>query len=58
MKNLNLLLVPLIFSSLLVGCGMKGPLYREEAPSPKIEQDQVTTSEVTNNEKETQATTQ
>lgn len=28
MKKLNLLLLPLFFSSLLVGCGMKGPLYR------------------------------
>lgn len=28
MKKLNLLLVPVLFSGLLVGCGMKGPLYR------------------------------
>ncbi|WP_166739396.1 LPS translocon maturation chaperone LptM [Psychromonas algicola] len=56
MKNLNLLLVTLIFSSLLAGCGMKGPLYREAAPSPKVEQ--VTTLEANSNENETQATTQ
>jgi len=61
MKNLNLLLVTLIFSSLLVGCGMKGPLYREATPSPKIEQEkqqQVTNSNDVSNEDETQATTQ
>lgn len=61
MKNLNLLLVTLIFSSLLMGCGMKGPLYREATPSPKIEsiqQDQVTNSQEESNENETQATTQ
>ncbi|WP_413700777.1 LPS translocon maturation chaperone LptM [Psychromonas sp. KJ10-10] len=28
MKKLKILLLPLFFSSLLVGCGMKGPLYR------------------------------
>tara|TARA_R110001583_G_scaffold99273_1_gene244568 strand:- start:13847 stop:14023 length:177 start_codon:yes stop_codon:yes gene_type:complete len=28
MKKLKLLLIPLFFSSLLIGCGMKGPLYR------------------------------
>ena len=28
MKKLNLLLISVLFSSLLVGCGMKGPLYR------------------------------
>lgn len=28
MKKLKILLVPLFFSSLLIGCGMKGPLYR------------------------------
>jgi len=34
MKKLNLLLTSLLFSSLLIGCGMKGPLYRvpEEQP--------------------------
>ncbi|WP_193755623.1 lipoprotein [Psychromonas sp. psych-6C06] len=36
MKKLNLLLIPVLFSSLLVGCGMKGPLYR--APeTPTVE---------------------
>lgn len=34
MKNLNLSLVALLFSSLLMGCGMTGPLYREATPPP------------------------
>ena len=58
MKNLNLLLVTLIFSSLLVGCGMKGPLYREATPPSKIEQEKqqaINSQEVSD---ETQATTQ
>ena len=43
MKKLNLLLIPVLFSSLLAGCGMKGPLYR--APEkPKVEK-QLATSE-------------
>jgi predicted small lipoprotein YifL len=37
MKNLNLSLIVLLFSSLLMGCGMKGPLYREAPPAPKAE---------------------
>ena len=41
MKKLNLLLIPLLFSSLLVGCGMKGPLYR--APETATIKKQVTT---------------
>lgn len=41
MKKLNLLLIPLLFSSLLVGCGMKGPLYR--APeTPKVKKQPAT----------------
>jgi len=41
MKKLNLLLIPLIFSSLLIGCGIKGPLYR--APETQtIEKPQTT----------------
>lgn len=28
MKNIKLLTTMLLFSGLLVGCGMKGPLYR------------------------------
>ncbi|MEJ6123762.1 lipoprotein [Vibrio sp. 2-Bac 85] len=35
MKKLNLSLIALLFSSLLIGCGMKGPLYREAPPAPK-----------------------
>ena len=34
MKNLNLSLIVLLFSSLLMGCGMKGPLYRV---NPQVE---------------------
>ena len=37
MKNLNLSLIVLIFSSLLVGCGMSGQLYRETPPAPATE---------------------
>lgn len=41
MKKLNLIVIPVLFSSLLVGCGMKGPLYH--APdAPKQEKQQVT----------------
>ena len=61
MKNLNLLLVTLIFSSLLIGCGMKGPLYREATPSSKIEQEKqqkITSSEEVSGEDKTQATSQ
>ncbi|MDA7746829.1 lipoprotein [Psychromonas sp.] len=37
MKNLNLSFIALIFSSLLIGCGMKGPLYKAD---PQVEQKQ------------------
>ncbi|MEI6898215.1 MAG: hypothetical protein V5786_12185 [Psychromonas sp.] len=30
MKKLNLLLISIVFSNFLLGCGMKGPLYIEE----------------------------
>lgn len=43
MKKLNLSLIALLFSSLLIGCGMKGPLYRETPPAPvqeKIQEQQ------------------
>jgi len=43
MKKLNLLLIPLLFSSLLVGCGMKGPLYR--APETQAMEKQPATPE-------------
>ena len=33
MKKLNLSLIALLFSSLLMGCGMSGPLYREGPPA-------------------------
>jgi len=45
MKKLNLLLIPLIFSSLLIGCGIKGPLYR--APETQtIEKPQTTETQI------------
>ena len=37
MKKLNLLLTSLLFSSLLIGCGMKGPLYRVPDEQPTKE---------------------
>ena len=33
MKKLNLSLIALLFSSLLMGCGMSGPLYRAGPPA-------------------------
>lgn len=53
MKNLNLSLIVLLFSSLLIGCGMKGPLYRETPPATAQEkiqkqQNNVTEAETTN----------
>jgi len=44
MKKLNLLLISVFFSSLLIGCGMKGPLYR--APEAKTIKETVTTPEI------------
>ncbi len=37
MKNINILLTTLFFSSLLAGCGMKGPLYRAPVEQPQTE---------------------
>lgn len=40
MKNLYLSLMTLVFSGLLIGCGMKGPLYQEKSatqPQPVAE---------------------
>ncbi|TEW53173.1 hypothetical protein E2R68_13535 [Psychromonas sp. RZ22] len=37
MKKLNLSLIALLFSSLLTGCGMSGPLYREAPPAVEKE---------------------
>jgi predicted small lipoprotein YifL len=46
MKKLNLLLIPVLFSSLLIGCGMKGPLYRAPVtPTVVVEKEQPTTPE-------------
>jgi predicted small lipoprotein YifL len=53
MKKLNLLLIPVLLSSLLIGCGVKGPLYRastiekqpttpeKEVAEPKIETENI-----------------
>ncbi|WP_019616394.1 LPS translocon maturation chaperone LptM [Psychromonas ossibalaenae] len=40
MKNTNILLITLLFSSLLTGCGMKGPLYRAPVEQPQTETQQ------------------
>ena len=45
MKNLNQLIILSLFSSLLFGCGLKGPLYRTtttEDKVPVVEQEQST----------------
>lgn len=34
MKNIQLFIVTLFFTSLLMGCGMKGPLYRAPIKQP------------------------
>lgn len=34
MKNIKLLIITLLFSSLLMACGMKGPLYRTPSAQP------------------------
>ena len=60
MKNLNLSLIALLFSSLLMGCGMKGPLYRETSSTPNAEQvqkKQVTNTQENSNLAETEETT-
>ncbi len=58
MKKLNLLLITVLFSSLLAGCGMRGPLYRAPetptiekqptAPEKKLEKHESESAEVTN----------
>jgi len=45
MKKINLSLIALFFSSLLMGCGMKGPLYQET--SPALEQQAVENQKTT-----------
>jgi len=43
MKSLNQLIVISLFSSLLFGCGLKGPLYRTtptEDKAPVVEEEQ------------------
>ena len=52
MKKLNLLLMSLLFSGLLIGCGMKGPLYR--APDSQTIKEQVVKPESTENSDVTQ----
>ncbi|MEL0660751.1 lipoprotein [Psychromonas arctica] len=50
MKNLNLSLIVLIFSSLLAGCGMSGSLYRETPPAPAKEKIQKQQSNIAEEE--------
>ncbi|MCP4321126.1 MAG: lipoprotein [Psychromonas sp.] len=50
MKKLNLLLISVLFSSLLIGCGMKGPLYK--APEIQPIKKQQTTPETKIEEQE------
>ena len=38
MKNITLLIIASLFSVLLTGCGMKGPLYRAPAAQPANEE--------------------
>ena len=38
MKNIKLLIIAALFSSLLTGCGMKGPLYHPPAEQPANEE--------------------
>ncbi|MEH6454517.1 MAG: lipoprotein [Psychromonas sp.] len=45
MKNIKLLSMTLLFSSLLAGCGMTGPLYRETPPTPQVEQQKADSEE-------------
>jgi len=52
MKNINLSLITLLSLSLLIGCGMKGPLYQEAPKTAQAEEKQVTT--ITKNDKVTQ----
>ncbi len=52
MKKLNLFLITVLFSSLLVGCGMKTPLYR--APETQtIEKQPTTQTQIEEQNKET-----
>ena len=52
MKNIKLLIITLLFSSLLMGCGMKGPLYRtpaaQPAPLPAMENKEKSEAELDN----------
>ena len=56
MKNLNLSLIALLFSSLLMGCGLKGPLYREAPPATQEEQAQTQKNQVTNTQEDSNVT--
>lgn len=51
MKNIKLLIITFLFSSLLAACGMKGPLYRApaavEPATADTEQQQVQTEQAT-----------
>ena len=52
MKKLNLFLIPVLFSSLLNGCGMPGPLYRVPEVQP-IEKTTITPEKEVEVEKQT-----
>ena len=45
MKNMKLLITTLVFSSLLVGCGMTGPLYRAPEPTVQTKEQKTSTTE-------------
>ncbi|WP_181817775.1 LPS translocon maturation chaperone LptM [Psychromonas sp. B3M02] len=47
MKNLYLSLIVLCFSSFLVGCGMKGPLYQEAPQQQETETQQNNVTDTT-----------
>jgi len=61
MKNINLSLLVLFCSSLLIGCGMKGPLYKEAPPAltpEEIQKQQDGTVEVETDTTETLSTSE
>ncbi len=44
MKKLTLMLITIIFSSLLIACGMRGPLYQEQEPQHETKASEKTES--------------
>ena len=45
MKNIKLLITTLVFASLLVGCGMTGPLYRVPEQAAQTQEQKTSTAE-------------